>query len=82
MPHLKCLACQVRVSGAAAARAGIGAPCPSCGRGLLPVGALREIVGFRSLAVSFEDDLWIDVEPPDDDRPWAGMAAMPRPPVR
>jgi hypothetical protein len=49
MPHLKCVACRVRVPHARATTA-LTARCPLCDGPLEPVGALTEIVGFQAVA--------------------------------
>ena len=49
MPHFKCEACRIRLYGAAGPADLVGDLCPSCGSLLEPVGALEEVVGFRSI---------------------------------
>jgi hypothetical protein len=49
MPHLKCVGCKTRLPSAAAQADPLEDLCPECGFLLEPVGALAEIVGFRSI---------------------------------
>jgi hypothetical protein len=49
MPHFKCVACKIRLSGAAGAADPVGDLCPGCGSPLEPVGELADIVGFQSV---------------------------------
>ena len=48
MPHLKCVACRMRLESARATDDLVGELCPGCGSPLEPVSELAEIVGFRS----------------------------------
>lgn len=50
MPHLKCVACKIRLSSGRSPADPVGDLCPGCGASLEPVGSLTEVVGFRSLA--------------------------------
>lgn len=49
MPHFKCVACKTRLYSAASPPDPVGDLCPQCGSLLEPVGALSELVGFRSI---------------------------------
>lgn len=49
MPHFKCAACRIRLYSLAATTDPVGDLCPGCGSLLEPVGALSEVVGFRSI---------------------------------
>jgi hypothetical protein len=49
MPHFKCVACKSRLYSAAAPTDLVGDLCPGCGSVLQPVGALTELVGFKSI---------------------------------
>jgi hypothetical protein len=49
MPHFKCVACKTRLY-SATGKNSVGDLCPECGSLLEPVGALAEVVGFRSIA--------------------------------
>ena len=52
MPHFKCEGCRSRLYSAAAPTDLVGGLCPACGTVLQPVGALTELVGFRSITVA------------------------------
>jgi hypothetical protein len=49
MPHFKCVACRIRLSQAHTPDHAVGDLCPECGLLLEPVGALAEVVGYRSI---------------------------------
>jgi hypothetical protein len=50
MPHFKCVGCKSRLYSAAAPADLVGDLCPACGSVLQPVGALAELVGFKSIS--------------------------------
>jgi hypothetical protein len=51
MPHLKCVACRVRLRTSGLPGDGVGDLCPECGVLLEPVERLSEILGFRSITL-------------------------------
>ena len=85
MPHLKCVACRIRLHSRRSQVGGVGEPCPGCGEPLEAVGRLSELVGFQASApasydVEHESDpaTWLD----DDGRslPEAIAQAMAKTP--
>jgi hypothetical protein len=56
MPHFKCVGCKSRLYSAAAPADLVGDLCPACGSVLQPVGALAELVGFKSIG-SFNSEV-------------------------
>jgi len=49
MPHYKCVPCRTRLYSPGPPPELVGDLCPECGSLLEPVGALAEVIGFRSI---------------------------------
>ena len=49
LPHLKCVACRVRLQSPRSAVGGVGELCPGCGELLESVRELSELVGFQAV---------------------------------